>query len=257
MLQPAVAFADALRVFREWNREATPIEVSYRGKAGFAAAVHVTVKGIVVRVEADGIVAIAGEGREIELDLRIGELTLLAEAGRSGKGIERIGADSAFCVVYGTATCELRPRPGPLPKPARRVERGFRWWSRKPVRAQEASPVEDTRPEEEEKDLRPQTRRNLFVDVGHGQANIVEALGGENGERRFRRLKEQFLPQGDREQAERLKREIIFGENGGAYDLNGLYSPKTDLSCRKLAELVDELERRDGAQAWDRRRYTR
>jgi hypothetical protein len=109
----------------------------------------------------------------------------------------------------------------------------------------------------EEGDFLSQARRNLCVDVAHGQASIVEVLGGENGERRFRRLKEQFLPHADRAEAERLKREIIFGENGGAYDLNGLYRPKTEGSCRKLAALVDELERRDGSQAWDRRRYAR
>ena len=57
--------------------------------------------------------------------------------------------------------------------------------------------------------------------------------------------------------ADRLKRRITYGENGGTYDMDGLYRPQTEPSIGELAQLVELLERHDGPLAWDRRRYPR
>jgi hypothetical protein len=100
-------------------------------------------------------------------------------------------------------------------------------------------------------------KRDLFVDVRHGQANIVEIVHAGNGASRIRRLREQRLTLARRLDAERLKRQIVYGENGGSLDLSGLYPPESDQSGAALGVLVAELERRAGAEAWDRRRYPR
>jgi hypothetical protein len=97
-------------------------------------------------------------------------------------------------------------------------------------------------------------KRDLLVDVQDCQANIVEGLDSGS---RFRRLKEQQLTEAERLYAQRLKRQIVYGENGGAYSLSGLYQPRAEDSARELAELVAELERYVGAEAWDRRRFPR
>jgi hypothetical protein len=100
-------------------------------------------------------------------------------------------------------------------------------------------------------------RRELFVDVRNSQANIVEVVHAGNGGGRVRRLREQRFTQAQRNEMERLKRQIIYGENGGSLDLSGLYQPRSDHSGAALGRLVAELERRAGAEAWDRRRYPR
>jgi hypothetical protein len=110
-----------------------------------------------------------------------------------------------------------------------------------------------------EKEVRagPRAKRELFVDVRNRQAHIVEVVGGESGSGQIRRLREQRFTQVERMEAERLKRQIVFSENGGSYDLRALYRPQTDDSAATLARLVEDLERRDGEQVWDRRRSPR
>ncbi len=100
-------------------------------------------------------------------------------------------------------------------------------------------------------------KREFFVDVQNGQAHIVEIVGEKSGLGQIRRLREQRFRQAERMEAERLKRQIICSENGGSYDLRALYRPQTDQSAAALARLVAELERRDGEQVWDRRRFPR
>lgn len=99
--------------------------------------------------------------------------------------------------------------------------------------------------------------RRLSVEVSNGRAAIVETLEGSNGSSRVRRLSEQFLTHDLRAQADRLKWHIVFEENAATYGHNGLYSPQSGSAGEELLRLVEELERRDGPGAWDRRRYPR
>jgi hypothetical protein len=103
----------------------------------------------------------------------------------------------------------------------------------------------------------PLGKRDLLVDVQNSQASIVEILDGGSSVSRVRRLREQRLTQAERMEAERLKRQIVYSENCGSYDVSGLYQPQTDHSAAALALLVGELERRAGAEVWDRRRFPR
>jgi hypothetical protein len=100
-------------------------------------------------------------------------------------------------------------------------------------------------------------KRNLFVEVRNAQATIVEVMHAGNGGGRVRRLREQRLTQAQRNDAEGLKRQIVYGENGGSLDLSGLYPPRSDHTGTALRLLVTGLERRAGTEAWDRRRYPR
>jgi hypothetical protein len=104
---------------------------------------------------------------------------------------------------------------------------------------------------------RPVGVRNLQIDVCNGQANIVEILDLGNGASQIRRLREQNFTQAERMEADRLKRQIVYGENGGAYDLAGLYGSQAESTALELTQLVELLERLDGTQAWDRRRHPR
>jgi hypothetical protein len=100
-------------------------------------------------------------------------------------------------------------------------------------------------------------KRELLVDVWNSQANIVEVVGTEESASRIRRLREQRFTQAERTDAERLKRQIVYSENGGAYNVSGLYRPQGDFSTAELARLAAEIERRAGTDAWDRRRFPR
>lgn len=63
--------ASALEMFWQWRLASTPVEVDwYVCAPGGAAKARVSVDGLVAQVESSGFVRVAGEGREIELDLR-------------------------------------------------------------------------------------------------------------------------------------------------------------------------------------------
>ena len=256
VLQNAISFEDALRVFRDWHSGLIPVQASFLGKAGFSGTVRGSVDGLVTLVDPKGIVTVSGDGSEIKLDLRVCEFSCAREAIEQQDARQLLDSDSALqltfpngavCLVYPCRQVSSAPdsqRPGSLQWPQNKL----------------GSPsVQSNSMSGPPIDLcaRPLVRRNLLVDVGRGQVNIVEIAGTGSGRSRIRRLKEQFLSRADRMQADRLKRQIVYGENGGAYNLDGLYRPKTEPSFNELVQLIEELERHDGPHAWDRRRHTR
>lgn len=252
----AVSLKDALRAFRNWSSASIPVRVSFLGKAAASDTVKVSMNGQVTLVDPQGIVKVAGEGREITLDLQVCEFSLAGS--KEQPDISKpSGCDWALQLTFPNgAVCLVLPcQTIPDETHSRRPAIGFAWLRNSLGRpAPQSNPAIDP---PMELSAEPRARRNLFVDVCHGQANIVELFETGSGKTRIRRLKEQFLSRADRMRADRLKRQITYGENGGTYDVIGLYRPKTEFSFGELMQLVECLERQDGPLAWDRRRYPR
>lgn len=213
--------------------------------------------GLVTLVDSHGIVTVSGEGREIKLDLHVCEFSIADDSSElpgsgqpsaSHPALQLTFPNRAVCLVFPCRWVSGAPD-GPRPAgDSRRLQN-------KPE-----SPAAQSNPANDlpiELPAEPHIRRNLYVDVWHGQANIVEVVDTQVGKTRIRRLKEQFLSRADRMYADHLKRQITYGENGGAYNMNGLYRPQTKPSLGELTQLVEKLERQDGPLAWDRRRYPR
>jgi hypothetical protein len=254
-VQSPIALQDALRIFRHWHTASVRLQILFVGKSGITETVRVALKGTVAKVDSSGMVTVSGEGRQIRLDLHGCEVSAPGNGASSHSARKHLSQDSAFQIVFpGGATCFVSPvRSDSGAAAARRNGSRLSWLRRKMGRpAREGSPAD--RPPAGTAEV-PAARRNLLIDVRHGQANIVEVLS--NGNHKVHRLKEQFLSQASRTQADRLKRQIIYGENGGAYDLAGMYRPRTSASLTQLLQFVEELEQQDGPTAWDRRRYTR
>lgn len=255
--QNAISFKDALRAFRNWNSGSVPVRVSFRGKAAFAQAVKVSMNGLVATVDPRGIVTVSGEGREIKLDLNVCEFAITSDSvEQPGSGgpltsdpaLRLAFPNGAICVVF---PCQQVSGASESTRTAGGSELLPDKLGSSPVTGDLISSPPADFP------ARELVRRTLCVDVHHGQANIVEIVDKGNAKTRIRRLKEQFLSRADRMRADRLKRQITYGENGGTYDVDGLYRPQTVPSLGKLMQLVEWLERQDGPVAWDRRRYPR
>lgn len=252
-----IFFEDALRTLRDWHSRQVPIQLSFLGVSGFMETVRASIRGLITRIDLQGNVTVSGDGGEIKLDLLGAEFSSVSDIdGNHGShstpdsdpAMQMTFPSGAVCLVIpcsaSAAALVRRPRAtgsekvrGKLLRPARRKN-------------QRKSPAVELVGLET-------ARRNLLVDVARGQANIVEILGTGNGASRIRRLKEQFLTRANATHAERLKRQIVYSENGGAYTQDGVYQPKTESSWNDLLQLVNELEQRDGPNAWDRRRYVR
>lgn len=253
-----ISFKEALLLFEAWRAAAISVGVTFFRKAESGGAVRVAMDGQVAIVEPGGIVTISGEGREISVDVHRCEFSCVREdclrPGTAGSSALHSTLQLTFA---GGEVCLVHPSCyGSRTQVARRNTPGAFGWLRK---RRNGSTAHDRLLKSPPSEPVPAARdtRDLLVDVRHSQANIVEIVHGEKGTGRIRRLKEQFLPQDERMGAERLKRQIIFAENGGAYDLNGLYRPRSEPSIRELTRLVKKLEEIDGPQAWDRRRYPR
>jgi hypothetical protein len=253
-----ISFKEAMCHFDALRAAATPVGVTFFRKSESGGTVRIAIDGQVVSVDPEGIVTISGHGGEISVDVNPCEFSCMRENSFGQGAVRSPELHTALQLTFaGGEVCLVHPsRHGSRAPAGRRgTPRAF-GWLRNRLRGSTArhQPLKSAPPEPV-----PELRgmRDLLVDVWHNQANIVEIVHGENGANRIRRLKEQFLPQDERMGAERLKRQIIFSENGGAYDLNGLYRPRWEPSFRELARLVRKLEEIDGSQAWDRRRYPR
>lgn len=149
------------------------------------------------------------------------------------------------------------PRVDPAPPRRPRAPSGFAW-----LRAKLSRSRRRTSPEPEVSLTCPSGEvraagRRFSVEVRDGHAAIVEILDWRDGSSQVRRLREQFLPHDKRSQADRLKWRIVFEENAATYGHSGLYSSRSESAADELLALVEDMERRDGPQAWDRRRYPR
>jgi hypothetical protein len=254
--QSAISLKEALRAFRNWNSASIPVRVSFLGKAAASETVRVSMNGLVTLVDPQGMVTVSGEGREIKLDLRVCEFSIADDSVELADVSQPLGSHPALQLRFpNRAVCLVVPcRPNAGALDSRCPASGFGWLRNRLGRPAVQTSVTDP---PIEPPAEPRVRRNLFVDVWHGQASIVEFVETGSGKTRIRRLKEQFLSRAERMHADRLKRQITYGENGGTYDVNGLYRPQTEPSLGELTQLVEKLERQDGPLAWDRRRYPR
>lgn len=253
-----ISFKEALRLFGGWRAAGIPVGVTFFRKSGSEGAVRIAIEGQVVGVGPEGVVTISGDGGEISVDVhRCESFSVREDSFRHGT-VDSHDLHVVLQLTFpGGEVCVVHPsRHGsPAPGSPRHSRRAFGWLRsrrngsgarHRPLKSRARQPVPE-----------PRDRRDLMVDVWKKQATIVEIVHEENGTDRIQRLKEQFLPHDERMGAERLKRRIIFAENGGAYDLNGLYRPHSEPSICELVRLVGKLEEIDGPRAWDRRRYPR
>jgi hypothetical protein len=252
-----VSLKDAVRIFREWNSGSIPVRVFFLGKVASSDSVRVSMNGHVTLVDPHGVVTVSGGGREIKLDLNVCEFSIARNSIEHRDLPQLSELDPALHLSFPNgAICLIAPgTPDSMPRPATGSSGPFQW-----LRNKLASPVVRPNPVMDppaENPTEGPAKRNLCVDVHRGQASIVEILDTRNGGTRIRRLREQYLSRADRAHADRLKRKIAYGENGGTYELDGIYSPQTIVSFGELLQLIEGLERRDGSQAWDRRRYPR
>jgi hypothetical protein len=254
---PAISLKDVLRAFREWSSGSIALRVFFLGKAAPSDGVRVSLNGLVTGVDARNIVTVSGGGREIQLDLNVCQFSIEQNSIERRDLPQPFDRAPALILAFPNgAICLVVPgAPDSSPRHGSRSIGSVRWLRNKLAGpAAKSSPAQDPPPAPVAE--RP-VKRNLCVDVRQGQASIVEMLESKNGATRIRRLREQFLSRADQAYADRLKRKIAYGENGGSYDLDGLYSARTVHSSGELLLLVEALERRDGLQAWDRRRYPR
>jgi hypothetical protein len=252
-----ISLKDALRAFREWSKGSSSVQVFFLGKAAASDAVRVSMNGLVTFVDPGGLVTVSGGGREVKLDLNVCECSIARNSTEHRDAPQAFDSNPALHLAFPNGSICLVVPGGPdsSPQPSTGPSGPFRRLRNKMARpAVQSSPVKETAAEPP---ARGPVKRKIFVDVHHGQPSIVESLDTGNGRTRFRRLKEQFLSRADRAYADRLKRKIAYGENGGTYELDGLHAPKTVVSLGELLQLIEGLERRDGPEAWDRRRYPR
>lgn len=253
----AVSFEDALRTLQDWHSRQVPIQISFLGVSGFMETVRASLSGLITGIDPQGNVTISGDGGEIKLDLLGAEFSSVSDIDGDQDSSGTSNSNPAMQMTFPSgAVCIVIPCPAPAAATASRSPAsGFRQ-----VRSKLRRPARRKNhrqgPQAQLAAIAP-VRRNLLVDVAHGQANIVELFGTGNGGSRVRRLKEQFLTRAENTHAERLKRQIVYSENGGAYTLAGMYQPKTESSFNGLLQLVEQLEQQDGSRAWDRRRYVR
>lgn len=253
----AIPLKEAVRAFREWKNGSVTLQIFYLGKAADSDGVRVSMNGLVTLVDPRGVVTVSGGGQEIRLDLNICECSIAKNSFELQSFPQSLASDSALRLAFpnGAVCLIVLGIPDSKPQPSVGPSVPFQWLQNKLARpAVQHKPVKE--PPAEPSTQTP-VKRKLCVDVHRGQASIVEFVDTGNGRTRIRRLKEQFLSRADRAYADRLKRKIAYGENGGTYDLDGLYSPKTIPSSGELLQLVESLERKDGEVAWDRRRYPR
>jgi len=253
----AIPFEEAFRVFVDWHSRRIPIQISFLGPSGLTETMLTSIHGLVTKLDSQGIVTVSGNGCEITLSLHGGEFSYANGAQQGQQPRPAPGQDPVLQLTFPSgAVCLIFPSPPVESSPESQPRTSaFRWLRNKPdilagrKRSRKNPPADLP--------AKPLARRNILVDVRNGEANIVELIGARNGGNRIRRLKEQFLPNATRMQAERLKRQIVHAENGGAYTLDGLYQPKTESSFSDLLQFVEELEEHDGPSAWDRRRHSR
>lgn len=184
-----ISLKEALRSFRNWKSSSILVRVSFLGKAAASGTVKVSMNGHVTLIDPLGIVTVAGEGREITLDLQVCELSV-ADSKEQPEISQPSGCDSALQLTFPNATvCLLFPcHPVSDGAHSRRPVIGSAWLRNTLGRtAPQSSPAMEPPSERPAESL---AQRNLFVDVWHGQANIVELVETGSGKTRIRRLKE-------------------------------------------------------------------
>lgn len=70
-----ISIKDALFIFWDWRKASISLEVCFLSRPGKSENVRVSIDGVVRLVDSDGVVTIAGDGREMDLDLRGCEIT--------------------------------------------------------------------------------------------------------------------------------------------------------------------------------------
>lgn len=128
--EKAISMKDALHIFWDWRQASISVEVCFFCRPGSSENVRVSIDGVVRLVDSEGIITIAGDGREMDLDLRGSEITHAQNQAGELKKLNPLDPDSILQVRFPNGEiCLIFPyrRVGhPLPS-QRRAESGVEW----------------------------------------------------------------------------------------------------------------------------------
>jgi hypothetical protein len=128
--EKAISMKDALRIFWEWRQASISVEVCFFCRPGSSENVRVSIDGVVRLVDSEGIVTIAGDGREMDLDLRGSEIAHARNTASELRKLNPLDPDSILQVKFPDGEiCLIFPyRRVGYPVPGRRrAESGAEW----------------------------------------------------------------------------------------------------------------------------------
>jgi hypothetical protein len=125
----AIPLREALRIFWDWRQASISVEVCFFCREGTYESVRVSIDGVVRLVDSEGIITIAGDGREMELDLRGSEITRARQRDGGPKNLDPLDPDSILQVKFPDGEiCLVFPyRRVGLGNGRRRWETGSEW----------------------------------------------------------------------------------------------------------------------------------
>lgn len=125
-----ISIKDALLIFWDWRKASISVEVCFLSRPGTSENVRVSIDGVVRLVDMDGIVTIAGDGREMDLDLRGSEITHARNATGELKKLNPLDPDTVLQLTFANGEiCLIFPyrRVGFSLREPNRPESGLEW----------------------------------------------------------------------------------------------------------------------------------
>ena len=95
-----ISIKDAMLIFWDWRKASISVEVCFLSRPGTSENVRVSIDGVVRLVDSDGVVTIAGDGREMDLDLRGSEITHARNATGELKKLNALDPDTVLDVRF-------------------------------------------------------------------------------------------------------------------------------------------------------------
>ena len=95
-----ISVKEAMLIFWDWRQASISVEVCFLSRPGTSENVRVSIDGLVRLVDSNGVVTIAGEGREMDLDLRGSEITHARSAAGDPKILNPLDPDTVLQVKF-------------------------------------------------------------------------------------------------------------------------------------------------------------